>query len=493
MKKRVLLAEDDKFFRFAVKKMIDWEKYGFQIVGEAVHGAAALEFLKENTVDVVVTDMSMPVMNGIELTRALKEQYPEIMIIALSAYDDFEFVKESLILGAQDYILKQDIDKEDVGAVIWKAWEKHRKELSGSEKIKNGVRKLLEGSGETKYAEEFLELCLENQWGYYLCRIENLEQNWKSSNCLKEIWLEDSVFELHDNKEHIILWPVLKEHSIKNQMNDRDSHLRVLEEMLSEEIYAAGCSNPAESVQKFYQVGQEAKMAAEVSLFSKRKKICIWEYVRGEYRNREKDFAADKNGYGDIVQLEQAEAVLMELTEEMYRKMPLETDIQTNYLELMTAIGRNLNFELGNEEFALLKNRLEFNRNLNVKHEICRKYLQEIFAWGEQKNVHPSVRVGIQFMKQNYKDNLSLTDIAEYAGLNESYFSGIFKKDTGKSITEYLNEIRVEKAKELIETTNYKNYEIGEQVGIYNSSYFSTVFKRLTGMTIQEYRKRCGK
>lgn len=272
MKKRVLLVEDDKFFRFAVKKMIDWEKYGFEIVGEAVHGAAALEFLKENTADVVVTDMSMPVMNGIELTRALKEQYPEILIIALSAYDDFEFVKESLMLGAQDYILKQDIDKEDVGAVIWKAWEKHRKILSGSAKTKNSVRNLLEGKGEAGYGKEFLELCLDDQRGYYLCRIENLEQNWNSPNCQKEVWLSDSLFELHEKKEHLVLWPVLKDHSVKNQMDDRDSHLRILEELLSEEFYAAGCSNPAESAEKFYQAGQEAGRAERSAVFPKEKK-----------------------------------------------------------------------------------------------------------------------------------------------------------------------------------------------------------------------------
>ena len=125
MKKRVLIVEDDKFFRFAIKKFVDWESHGFEIAGEAVHGAAALEFVESQPVEVVVTDMSMPVMNGIELTAMLRDKHPDILIIALSAYDDFEFVKESLKLGASDYILKQDIEKEDIGEIISSSWNKH--------------------------------------------------------------------------------------------------------------------------------------------------------------------------------------------------------------------------------------------------------------------------------------------------------------------------------------------------------------------------------
>lgn len=138
-----MIVEDDKFFRFAIKKAVSWEKYGFTIAGEAVHGAAALEYLKEHPVEVVVTDMSMPVMNGIELTAFIRETYPEILVIALSAYDDFEFVRESLKLGASDYILKQDIEKEDVGQIIQRAWEKHLEGLLSQEPLNREVMDVL--------------------------------------------------------------------------------------------------------------------------------------------------------------------------------------------------------------------------------------------------------------------------------------------------------------------------------------------------------------
>lgn len=130
MKKRVLVVEDDKFFRLAIKKYVNWQSHGFEVIGEAVHGIAALDFMETQTVDIVITDMSMPIMNGVELTQNIKLKYPDTMAIALSAYDDFEFVKESLKAGASDYILKQDIEKEDIAAVIGNAWKKHMSNIA---------------------------------------------------------------------------------------------------------------------------------------------------------------------------------------------------------------------------------------------------------------------------------------------------------------------------------------------------------------------------
>lgn len=489
MKKRVLIVEDDKFFRFAVKKVIRWEDYGFEIAGEAVHGAAALEFLKEHPAEIVLTDMSMPVMNGIELTAALKERYPDLLIIALSAYDDFEFVKESLKLGARDYILKQDIEKENMGENLEKLWKKHVRGLLADKQLCSGILQYLRGSGAAERVKWYLSLCVERPCGCMLCRIETINSCWQSSQCQKPVWTENALLELHNESEHILLLPIQSEHSMKQQMEERSRQLQELEQFLLPEAYLAGCSLPVKDAEELPERYGEACKASAIGTFSSKKKIWLWEYEKERYGGREETFLAEKNRYSDIHTLGDAQNTLDSLTSEISRKMPSEDFILKNYLLLMNTISQNLHDELGKLEFVKIKEDLEGAKLLSEKQEVCAHHLEQLFSEYEKKELHPAIRKGIRYMLQNYSLELSLTDIAEYAALNEGYFSGIFKKETGKSVTEYLNEIRIDKAKELIAETNLKNYEVAEQVGIHNPSYFSTIFKKQAGMTIQEYRQ----
>lgn len=489
MKKRVLIVEDDKFFRFAVKKVINWEKYGFEVAGEAVHGAKALEFLEENPVEAVVTDMSMPVMNGIELTAAIKERYPDILILALSAYDDFEFVRESLKLGAEDYILKQDIEKQDVGEIIWKSWQKHFQRMLGQSETKAEILDFLSGKKAEGKGKRLLELSTEGQWGYYLCCIRNLNEEWESLPCRKGIWSENSLLELHEKKQHILLLPVLKEHSQKLQMEDRSRRLTELEILLENEDYLGGCSSTGTDVKDLSSMNREAECGTEVAKFSGKKRILVWEYVRPEYENRNEIFMEEKESYSGICTPEQGEKALLLLTDKLCRQMSSEKYIQKNYLLFLNTVAGNLQQEIDKMQFAEIKEQLAGAVRIEHKQKICSRYMKEIFSRYDSKMTHPGVQQAIRYIRENYARDLSLGDLSNEAGLNEGYFSGLFKKDTGKSITEYLNEIRMEKAKELLAETNLKNYEIAEKVGFRNASYFSTMFKKYTGMTIQEYRQ----
>ncbi|HHV10908.1 MAG TPA: response regulator [Clostridiales bacterium] len=493
MKKRVLIVEDDKYFRFAVKKVIDWDRYGFELIGEAVHGAAALEFLETHSADLVITDMSMPVMNGIELTAALKERYPDILVIALSAYDDFEFVKESLKLGAQDYILKQDIETEDVGEAILRSWNKHLEHLAKDSQMLDRILKVLSGEGEDERAERYLELSMDSQWGCYLCKIKNLNPDWESAPCKKSVWLDMSLLELHEKTEHVLLLPVARNHSLKSQMEDRDQVLRNLEKLLEQESYLAGCSKKTVDPGLLKEMNQEAEQAIELGRFSKKKRVILWDYVKEQYEDRNREFLEDRELYANIYTLEQAKEALDRLTRRLCEQMPSEENIQRNYLLLVNTVAQNVNFEIGKYEFASAKEELSLCRLIEQKQEACHRFLERIFNNAGTKTMHASVLSSIQYMRQNYGRDISLGELANLVALNESYFSGLFKKDTGKSITAYLNEIRIEKAKELIAGTNLKNYEIAEQVGISNPPYFNTIFKKQTGLTIQEYRQRIQK
>lgn len=493
MKKRVLIVEDDKFFRFAIKKYVDWDSYGYEIAGEAVHGAAALEFIESQPVEVVVTDMSMPVMNGIELTAALKEKYPHILIIALSAYDDFEFVKESLKLGASDYILKQDIEKEDIGQIISNSWKKHMAAMSKEGWLQEDIIKYMRDGGPDERTERYLSLCLDGSFGWYILLVKNLRQDWTGSLCRKSLWQEGSLLELHDKKLHILIAPAKEGHSTKNQIEYRYQLCSQIENLLKEEDCLAGCSSMHTGAVQLAEGYREAARSLETAAFSKKMKVLSWDEVRERYEGRILEYAEKEESYKNICSLAEAEKALGELTETMRMLMPDAKYQQKNYLLLINTVARNVHFPVSNLEFAEMKEHLEGVERLDEKGSLAWHYLEWIFENSGRGNLHSSVQAGIQFMRQNFSRDLCLHEIAEHVSLNESYFSNLFKKETGQSVTEYLNKIRIEKAKELISRTNLKNYEIAEQVGIVNASYFSTLFKKETGLTIQEYRQKSSK
>ncbi len=490
MKKRVLIVEDDKFFRIAVKRYINWEQFGFEIAGEAVHGKAALEFMESHPVEVVVTDMSMPIMNGVELTREVKKRYPDIMCIALSAYDDFEFVKESLKAGASDYILKQDIEKENTGHTIAQAWRKHLTDMAFESNMKEGIQRYLRGgqSDLERRAGNYLRLCIEEGQGVYLCVIQNLNEEWVHPYCEKSVWMKESILELHDKKGHCFLLPSRQSMSFMQQFQEKNEMLNQISAILKEEKYLASCSGLVFKAENLRECFGQTQQALEIAGFLNKKKIVLWEEVCDV--KRELHFLKTKEFSKDIFSLPDAEKSLEKLTEELRRAMPDAEHVQRNYLQWLSEVAANMQKDVGNQKYAEIKEKLEKTVQLDEKHRLVGTYVEELFAEEKGMSFHASVISSMQFIQQNYAEDLSLSRIAEYASMNESYLSNLFRKETGQSITEYLSHIRIEKAKELVRETNYRNYEIGEKVGFVNASYFSTIFKKETGFTIQEYRKQ---
>lgn len=491
MKKRVLVVEDDKYFRFAVKKYVDWSKYGFQVVGEAVHGEVALKFLETQLVEVVVTDMSMPIMNGVELTAAIKERFPEIMVIALSAYDDFEFVKESLKLGAGDYILKQDMEKEDVALMVENAWSKHMTERGKESRLKESVIRFFQGDDTQKQAKRYLELCLGDKNNFYLCAVRNRSREWGHTVCQNPEWMEQSLFEWHGKEEHMILFPAIRDASIRKKAEHREQKLRELEAFLQGERYFSGCSGLLRDGTELRRGYQQAQKGIEMSCFLNQKKILRWDEIYQAYDQRKRDFLAEPGAYEGANTLQEAEQMLEALTDKLCVMLPDEEHVQKNFLVLVNVIAANRKLTMDKIEYADLKEELLQCDRIDEKKAVAKAYISRIFERCRQGTLHVSVQKGIQYMQDHFNKELSLYEIAAHVALNDSYFSNLFHKETGKGITEYLNCIRITEAKKLIEDTNLKSYEIAAKVGIVNASYFSTVFKKETGMTVQEYRQQC--
>lgn len=139
---QILIVDDDQNYRYAIRSILNWNILGFAVRDEAINGRQALRKLQENRFDLVITDMSMPLMNGVELIKEAKVLFPDLIFLALSAYDDFEFVKESMKSGAADYILKYEMSEESLTSVICSVREKLDKRRK-----EERVRQLLENTG----------------------------------------------------------------------------------------------------------------------------------------------------------------------------------------------------------------------------------------------------------------------------------------------------------------------------------------------------------
>lgn len=483
--KRVLIVEDDKFFRFAMKKTIRWAENGLELVGEAVHGGAALEFLEKEQVNIVLTDMNMPIMNGVKLTEEIKKKYPHIMVVALSAYDDFELVKEAMKLGASDYLLKQDMEEQDIGKKIADTWQSYVKELAEKVWLHEGIMKLLkeENAEDSLWLGEYLSDCLEIKKGIFICLLRSLKGRWKTES----MELKESILQIRYGQEWIFFLREPEHLSERRKIEEKALLTGEIQSLAEENSWVGACSRTIRNIAQLGDIWTEVRERLECASFSGRTGILMpgeepkdrilhWEYTPQEKTDR--------------MTCEQALAELRSLTETMRKVMPDAEHVRRNFLRFLEVILQAGHFKTAAFDHMEVYRQLCSTFTLKEKEQLMESYMIGLFEQKKKNGYSDAVQGGISFIESNYMNAVSLKDIADNASMNETYFSNLFKREVGIGIIDYLNRTRIEAAKRLLEHTTLKNYEVGEHVGIFNASYFSTLFRKETGMTIQEYRKK---
>ncbi len=260
-----------------------------------------------------------------------------------------------------------------------------------------------------------------------------------------------------------------------------------IQSLAAGEKLVGACSRTVRNIEQFKEIWMEVRECLECASFSGKTGIILpgeepkdrmfqWEYIPQE-----------KN---DIITCEQALAELHNLTEKMRKVMPDTDHVKRNFLRLLEEVLQKGHFKTTSFDHMEVYRKLCSTFFLKEKEQLMETYIKELFEQKKKRGCSDAVRDGISFIESNYMNAVSLKDVADNAAMNESYFSNLFKREVGMGVIDYLNRIRIEAAKQLLEQTTLKNYEIGERVGIFNASYFSTLFRKETGMTIQEYRKK---
>lgn len=379
--KKVIIVDDEMLVRVGLRTSINWEELGFVVEGEARNGIEAIDKFSDSGIDLLITDIAMPEMDGLELSKHFLNINKDIQIIILTHHENFAYAKKAIDIGVNHYILKSDLDSDIFIEILKKISDKISQvvQIDYKERYKKNEALLKRCLGEKILPSEKLQF---NYEGYYLCRFK----------------LCTTISGGKDKKAvNAIITSTLQ--GIKNE----------------------------------YYYLEDAEMD---------KKILV--------------FDAESSDFKKIVMA--------------------MGDLKDN-LENILSREVKYDYAIKHKKVEELYPQLLKSGNTNAK------YMQH-----DQYPFY--VRKAFEFINKNYQKNISLSDVASHCDLNASYLSNLIRKETGITYSKYLNLLRIEEAKYLLETTNMKVYEVSVCVGIDNQYYFGKLFKDITGLTCSEYRKR---
>ena len=454
-------------------------------VHEAENGENALLLINNDAYDMVFTDISMPKMDGMELIRAIREKDAETVIVILTCHDDFAFARTAIKYNVTEYLLKSELSKEDILCIV-----------------ESQLHDRLAYRRKKKLQEEFLRGLLHSQQPQAITA-EDL------SHC--HVPLEDRrFFALAFQTRHF------DEHKLKNIHNEQMNSIVVFHSGMHVHILLANLSDrPEEDAQTIGHIQRLVSRSSENIAFYGESGACAGLTHLPEAM-REAVFRWEQQFFGDAAQ--SLRAGEEQIRSAKNRIQEQKTDILSQYLYNGKDLTKRKILEIGpllkachvldsafltrtvSDIFEGVSNRTQSD-TLNTKAYICA--LQSASCLEDiQNTVHlffeqlpeidttsPCIKEAKEFIALHYGESLSLSALAAKACLCEEYFSRLFKKEVGKNVSEYIGDLRMDRAKKLLLSSDFSIAEISEMVGFQNSSYFSSCFKHFYGVSPKSMRE----
>ncbi|MFD0828287.1 response regulator transcription factor [Neobacillus sp. M.A.Huq-85] len=487
---KVLLVDDEPLIRERLKHCIEWSSFNCSIIGEAENGEKALNFIQNNSVDLAIIDINMPLMDGLELARILHNEQKNLFITFLTGYEKFEYAKRAVQLEVFDYLLKP-VRAEDLTEMLQKFKNKKETENLATTVIKQGELKsyifyhLLNGPITAMISQAYHDLfpLLKGKSCCFLLLspdepIEVIEQ-LKLTKFVVNYLSPSSVypFELNDK----IFLPFLLENVNPNKLT------LLLKELSTyfNTSFSIGFSPETNNLKLFGEIFQKAKFALHNRLTQGPGKVHFYaipsassENIIMEKINKLSIFV--KSGNEELSKNE-LENILHLCKENQIPSIKFFSFIK----ELISSISKGIDdFELKKDYFIELNHFEKFTEQFRSIEEI-KNYLMNLLieaisisqqSLSELKSI--SVKA-INLMEESFRDcEIGLSSIADHLHVNPSYLSRIFKKETGTTIIEYLTKIRMENARQLL-LNGCKNIQfVAEMTGYNDPHYFSRCFKK---------------
>lgn len=536
---KVFLVEDEMVIRRGIKNSIDWEKEGYIFCGEASDGELAYPMIIKEKPDILITDIRMPFMDGLELCKLVKKELPNIKILILSGYDEFDYAKEAIRLGVTEYLLKP-ISSGKLLEALNGVSESIRREKEDKDLVRKYMEEMRENTEHEK--QKFFEQMIAGNlsmadaletgkkyemnlsagmYNLLLFRFTLGEENRKSGELLGEA--EYAIEKLTERLEYVFEfqrgvegWAFLLMADNEEQMSERVKELsKDLEEIMknySTIAYFGGIGQPVARLRELEESFREAERALAARFTMELNRIISVEDIRmaqnvdtlddieitsfGEIektRTMLEKFL--NNGAEDEID-EFVDVYINELPEENLKSVLMrQYIIMDAYIVMMSFCekieGIEGEMQAQSEE---LKNSMKTSQTLEEIKNYIRMLLKKIIGVRDTisgRRYSDIIEIAKDQIRKTYmSDEISLNTIAAEVGMSPSYFSSIFSKEMGKTFVEYLTEIRKDRAKELLMCSSMKTSEIGYEVGYKDPHYFSYIFKKTQNCTPKEFRAR---
>lgn len=522
---RILIVDDEQVIINGLKKIIHWDEYGIEIPVEAFNGREALEKINEYKPDLMITDIKMPEMDGLSLIKTLRENGSNIKIIIISGYNDFQYVREALKYGVENYITKP-VDKEELSSTLISAAEKIQSEAYEKIKLRENEYVILDSIlyrlvtnrvGKRELDEKSDLLGIRESDVFFTVAVVKVLKQAEGSNALisEERLLEFAIMNImketigEDFKFHIF-FDMNGELVILFHSDTSDNIMEKIERILKNCILNI---NQYLKTDLFITIGkaQECLDAVHLSYRSAsdllqyfvilpRNYILSSEKSEIEDKKRQEIFILDHDKLKSLILLYQQEEIqrFFDMIYENITKAGYVPMVQINAIavEVLACFVNTIKEGFVGVE-GILENYEELFLNLMKKHTpdnliafikiAALKISEDIKQYGEK----PKLLVDkiIDYIHANYHiRDISLKSLSYQFNINSIYLGQILKKRTGELFSDYLNGIRIEKARELLLNTNLKTAEISEKVGYSDPNYFYRVFKKSIGVYPTKYR-----
>ncbi len=551
---KLMLVDDEVDVREGLLSEIDWEMHGFVVEGTAENGREAMELIDRLSPDVVLTDISMPFMDGLALSDWIRREHPAVRIVLLSGYDEFEYAQRAIKLDIDEYILKP-FDAEQIVQVIKKVKERLDVEIARRKDMELLRKHYLTSLPVLR--ETFLISLLsrklpisqivEKARGYelnlngkqYVVSAVSLEQDPELAgaeeamtpssstsasekgslrvsgdidlqlfavwNIAEELWNGQKLGKAFIYQNHVVLLTISENEDaaavLKGTLEALQDIVVQIERFLKLTV-TIGVGGPVKLLTDLKYGYEDALHALDYRVIQSTQRVIYIGDVERRFVNK---LRFDELKEHELIRCmkvgspREMQEVIHSLFDEMTHEGASYKDFQVYVLELLTAVLKAAKdadadmediFGGSNVIFAQLQKLSSLGAAREWFETLCTKLMQHISS-NRQHSYKQLVQQAIDYTKANFGDSeLSVNQVCGHLHISAGYFSGMFKKEVKLTFVSYLMNLRMEAAKELLLTTELKSFEIAEKVGFSEPNYFSFCFKKQVGISPKEYRSR---
>ncbi|MBB3108060.1 two-component system response regulator YesN [Paenibacillus phyllosphaerae] len=514
---KVLIVDDEIFVRKGLINLIDWPSLQFEICGEAENGAQALTLIQQRSPDLVIVDIRMPVLDGLELIRQVIAQGGhQPLFIILSGYPDFSYAQQAFRYNVSDYILKP-VNEQEIAATLKRiATTLNQKQLLSMTREKPLVEIIIESLVQAEPEEQVmtqiahtLELPLTSSYSYVIAEIQDklphreIDYMQPLQSLLQRFFhLEGQPLLIHVrayNQYGFIVPPLWQdEHYGSERMGYMKLH-QCLEDHLSTEI-ALFAGHKVDQLKKIVHSRTSADECLKyrfavgfngVFMAAELLDQPLYYYDVDEELHSKLIYEVEANhkeGYNGAI-----DAIFLAFKERYFTPGAVANTVRRSMIATINIIRQ---LEGNEEDLAWLQELMNWQtkyRNLDQLRSVFTNFIAEAAAYiakqrGEKSN--GSIEKVKKYIDGHFRENIYLKGIAAEFHMNPIYLGQLFRKNYGMYFNEYLLTLRIEEAKRLLRQTKKRMYEIAELVGFQNADYFATQFEKLEKMKPSDYRNK---